>query len=429
MCSSCKSFFYLFDLIGPNPKLVIFKEERYKSIFSSILSIIIILVSIAFSIMPLIEYFKYDNPVIVYSKDNDSETKRIIYLNDTLLMFQLVNFTTNNINNSIAYYKGYWNIILDNGTTNTILLGIEECKLDKNIDSKFSDLINDYYTYGRDIKDFYCINMKDRDLPLFYIPHYGYSYITLFTIFKNNNHYSPEEIQNLIVNESDFIIHNNKHNPIERQFDYHFTESYNSFEYTRIDYNLQFIKYESDDGFLYKNSKIFQGISFSDMTNFRTIQDYDFNESNEKEIGKITISINKSNFDNYKRTYPRIQSLLADVMSVVNLLFEIVRIVILFLSEKNMSKDIIKYILYGDNENIKININNKVFKNQIAITESGMNIRNEKEEKEKESISNNSNEKNNTMGTNNINTDNKDEFGKKKQNKINNLFKTNYFVI
>ena len=113
-------------------------------------------------------------------------------------------------------------------------------------------------------------------------------------------------------------------------------------------------------------------------------------------------------------------------MSVVNLLFEIGRIVILFLSEKNMSKDIIKYILYGDNENIKININNKVFKNQIAITESGMNIRNEKEEKEKESISNNSNEKNNTIRTNNINTDNKDEFGKKKQNKINNLFKTNY---
>ena len=54
-----------------------------------------------------------------------------------------------------------------------------------------------------------------------------------------------------------------------------------------------------------------------------------------------------------------------------------------------------------------------------------MNIRNEKEEKENTSY--NSNEKNNTKCTN-IYTDNKDfEFDKKKQNKINDLFKTNYF--
>ena len=60
----------------------------------------------------------------------------------------------------------------------------------------------------------------------------------------------------------------------------------------------------------------------------------------------------------------------------------------------------------------KKNICNKVFKNQIAITESGLNIRNEKEEKENTSY--NSNEKNNTKCTN-IYTDNKDfEFDKKK---------------
>jgi len=379
--------------------------------------------------MSLIDYFKYDNPVIVYSKDNDSETKRIINLNDTILLFQLVNITTNNINNSIAYYKGYWNLFLDNGTFESTLLEIEICELGKTIDIKFSNLINDYYHFGRGIEDFYCINMKDKDLPLFYSPHYGYSYITLSTIFKNNSHYSPEDIRNLIVSESDLIIHKNKQNPIEKNFDYHITTSYNSFEYTQIHYNLQFIKYESDNGLIYKNSNIFRGISFSDTTNFRiTQEDYDFNDSNEKEIGKITIGINKSNFDNYKRTYPRIQSLLADVMSVVNLLFDVGRIVILFLSEKNMSKDIIKYILYGESENNeKKNICNKVFKNQIAITESGLNIRNEKEEKENTSY--NSNEKNNTKCTN-IFTDNKDfEFDKKNKTKSMIYLKQIIFII
>ena len=137
----------------------------------------------------------------------------------------------------------------------------------KKIDLKFNDLVDDYYSFGREIEDFYCINLKDK--PLFYYPHYGYSYITLHIIFKNNKHYSPEEIQTLIVSESDLIMHNNKLNPIGLNTEYYTTAAYNSLEYTKIEYNLQFIKYESDDGLIYQNSKFFKGISFSDMTNYR----------------------------------------------------------------------------------------------------------------------------------------------------------------
>ena len=50
-------------------------------------------------------------------------------------------------------------------------------------------------------------------------------------------------------------------------------------------------------------------------------------------------------------------------MSVVNILFEIGKALILFLSKKNMSKDIIKYILYDKNKN---------FNNPIMRTESWM---------------------------------------------------------
>ena len=45
----------------------------------------------------------------------------------------------------------------------------------------------------------------------------------------------------------------------------------------------------------------------------------------EFNIGDIEISLNKSNYDNYKRTYQRLQSLLAEIMSVISLLFEIGR--------------------------------------------------------------------------------------------------------
>jgi len=42
-------------------------------------------------------------------------------------------------------------------------------------------------------------------------------------------------------------------------------------------------------------------------------------------IGTIEFGINKSNFDNYKRSYQRLQSLLAEIISVINLLFEVGR--------------------------------------------------------------------------------------------------------
>ena len=61
------------------------------------------------------------------------------------------------------------------------------------------------------------------------------------------------------------IEHNNKNSPISNSFEYHSTPSFSSFQYTTIHYNFQYIKYESDDGFFFKNSKILNGISFSDM--------------------------------------------------------------------------------------------------------------------------------------------------------------------
>ena len=81
------SFLFSLDLIGAEPHLFIYKNNRYKTLFSSILSIIIIIFSIFFSIFSLSEYLKYENPTILYSKDNDISTKREIFLNNTLFMF------------------------------------------------------------------------------------------------------------------------------------------------------------------------------------------------------------------------------------------------------------------------------------------------------------------------------------------------------
>ena len=73
MIENLKSFMYLFDLIGKSPQLLIFNNYRNKSILSFLFSFIIILISIAFSIFSILEYLKYKNPSITYSKDNDGK--------------------------------------------------------------------------------------------------------------------------------------------------------------------------------------------------------------------------------------------------------------------------------------------------------------------------------------------------------------------
>ena len=50
MIDKCKSLLIKFDLIGLSPQLYIISKKRYKSFFSSIISILIILFSIIFAL-------------------------------------------------------------------------------------------------------------------------------------------------------------------------------------------------------------------------------------------------------------------------------------------------------------------------------------------------------------------------------------------
>ena len=89
MIDNIGTFLYKFDLIGISPQLWIFNNNRYKSLFSLITSINILLFSIIFTMFSIAQYLKFDSPIIVYSKGNDEKTKRELFLKDTLFMFQL----------------------------------------------------------------------------------------------------------------------------------------------------------------------------------------------------------------------------------------------------------------------------------------------------------------------------------------------------
>jgi hypothetical protein len=87
-----------------------------------------------------------------------------------------------------------------------------------------------------------------------------------------------------------------------------------------------------------------------------------FYEGKATHIGTIMIEISKVNFDSYKRSYSRLQSLLAEVMSVISLLFGIGETLVEILLKRKMNKDIVKYLI-SKNLMYKINSENEEINN------------------------------------------------------------------
>ena len=314
---------YNLDFIGPKPQLFIFNNKQYKTYFSSLISMIIILLSLAFILITLKEYLKFNSPIVVYSKASDDTINRTVFIKDTLFMFQLVDTTNADIiNNSIAYFESDYRIIYDNGTFVKSSLELEKCEFEKNINLRYKNFLSQKLNFGRPIEEFYCIKSDYGNISLFYNPNIGYSYINLHVIMRNNTDYIPEKIQSLIISENNVIDHNNKDKPISENFIYYLTTSYSSSEFTKTDIIIQYIKYDSDNGLIFKKNKNHIGLSFSHMNFYQSITDYydyykDLTISNISKIGTILFSINKSYYDNYKRSYQKIQSLLAELMSVI----------------------------------------------------------------------------------------------------------------
>ena len=328
-----KSILYTFDLIGISPQLKIFNKSTYKTILSSIISIAIILLSISFSLYSIILYFKFDNPIIIYSKANDKSTNRTFLIKDTLLVLLLVEPISNTfkyINKSEVWFESIYSEIDPYGNYIEKPLILDSCKLGINLDIKYKEFIDEIKDTGFLLNESYCISQEHGDFPIYYHPEIGSSELHFNITFKNKNTINPQKVQAMIVSENDIIIHNNKSNPIINGFDRHITPNLNLNEFTTINYDMQYIKYESDNGLIFRSPTIFNAKSFSSMNYYRNIRTNDNYTSNNKiSLGEIIIRINKTNFDNYSRNYDKLQILITEIYTIIILFFNIGKIIII----------------------------------------------------------------------------------------------------
>ena len=157
MCFRVKSFLYTFDFVGIVPQFRILKYDSYKTIFSSIISIIITIFSIGFSLFSIIDYLKFVEPSISYLMKYDNESNNSILLKDTFLMFKANKVYFNNTKKDLEL-KGFYS---------SKSLNIEQCQIGKNINIKFRDSL-EKQNLSHKINEYYCISYEDGDLPLFF---------------------------------------------------------------------------------------------------------------------------------------------------------------------------------------------------------------------------------------------------------------------
>ena len=154
------------------------------------------------------------------------------------------------------------------------------------------------------------------------------------------------------ITQNDFIENRNRKNPLVPYYQKHRILTLSRPANLVINYN--YIKYETDDGFIFSNKKEINGIGISNTNSYDKI-DY------KNNILFIDFKMNGASYDYYQRSFIKFQAFLADVMSLINLFITISKTISEFLLNKKMDKDIIRFILTSND----INKNNIAKENQI----------------------------------------------------------------
>ena len=347
LMSNKKQLFFKFDILSNPPYLRIFGNNNYKTTWSTYISLIVVAFSFAFVLDSSLRYCRFTNPNIYYWKDSAYEKNLSIKLNETLLMFKIDDFHKENIEMKEQLKLNAYLYDFDYNTSYEYIeyeLKLEKCELGINVDIKFEELIKEFKNnhLGKSIHSFYCINKEDAEkYDLSYNKKEGYNYLYIFLSSNNETYFPPKDLRLSLIMANDFINHTNKINPIKNNY----IEAYSSYFDNNIfeitTFNLDYIEYDSDDGILFNSINTYHGIRLHGQ--FQEL--YIRKKTDINSIGGVKIQINRNTFDKFERNYTKLQYLLAEMESIITLVYNIGKIVANIIARKKMSLDLSRIIL------------------------------------------------------------------------------------
>ena len=370
MTIKIKSLLYKFDFIGLIPQFRILEETRYKSVFSSFLSIAVVIFSIAFVVYSFIDYL-HQNPHLQYYKNNDYSTNKTYTISNSLLMFKNDFYCFSNDSDISKLIVTKW----DDPRNNLLYeyINYEPCELGKNLDIKYKNIIETFERIEEtNISEYTCLNFNNTNFTLYDNPQISDQYERYLEL-RLESTCEDYILVFWLVTQNDFLEHNNRDNPILPSYQKHIITSINN--PTNLQYYYNYIKYESDEGFIFSDKKIFEGIGISDSKKFDNTQIIELDG-----VLSIRFKMNGASYDYYQRSYTKFQAFVADVSSLINLIITICKVLSEFLLYKKMNKDIIRNILFSNEiKNNNILRERQFHKSFINNCEIGINKKEKKE--------------------------------------------------
>ena len=342
-----KRWFYQIDILSPAPILYVFKEKRRPTYLGAILTIIMIIFTLIFTIQLFVKWITHTDYAVGYSKISLNETNSFD-LNDGLFAFNS-EFFEKELNNNY-----YFKIYLINDLSELIELNYSKCNLfnEKNFKVHLDFEKTKYYCLDKNIKIILSNYLNGNE-----------TYLS-FKILKRNLSYKPlyHDIPFKFIFSIPKIQHSNFVFPINITkflFEYKLSTEY----YTQIDNYYKTIEYETLSGFISLKSKISFIAYFDESLSIKEISNKLLNESNSDKIGEINFHLNLINIDKYSRIYPLIQEILSQIGGIISIFFQGTSLFMsIFASTKN-NYVIFSHIVNKHNENLKIK--NKISRNDI----------------------------------------------------------------
>ena len=342
-----KRWFYQIDILSPPPILYVFKEKRRPTYLGAILTIIMILFSLIFTIQLFVKWITHKDYIIGYSKISLNETNSFD-LNDGLFVFNS-EFVEKELNNNY-YFKLY----LINDLSELIELNYSKCNY-------FSEK-NFKVDLDFDKSKYYCLDKNIKIMLSNYLN--GNETYLSFKILKRNISYKPiyHEIPFKFIFSVPKIEHSNFQFPINITkflFEFKLSTEY----YTQIENYYKTIEYETLSGIISLQSKSSFIAFFDESLTIKEISNKLLNDSINDTIGEINFHLNLINIDKYSRTYPLIQEILSQIGGIISIFFQGTSLFMsIFASTKN-NYVIFSHIVNKHNENIKIQ--NKISRNDL----------------------------------------------------------------
>jgi hypothetical protein len=317
------------DILSHEPKLLIFGNDRYITKFGILMTILSIIAVGVIAGYFIVTFFQRRDINVIYSREvKDFSPKMDI--NDLFFLFALKDDTNNPMDKRYVEIKpmlfGYIN-----ATQHGDVMEMDKCT-NLNIKKEYLDL----FSY-QDISDFDCIKPNKYDLTI-YNDKSDSQFIGLYVkkcinTTENNNHCYPSEVIDKELKGRDFY------------FQFYFP-SYN-LDHESLDtpvplsyYNADLL-INSDFYFYYYNiykSVIYKSDSALVFEDFNTTTKFAIDElSSRKEISSptvdlssyaaVTFQMNTAYADKYKRTYPKLQEVLANIGGILNLILTIAQVI------------------------------------------------------------------------------------------------------